>query len=154
MTSTAVHGERVFVSDGETFQVSVFDKSGRLESIFRLDRSPASLSPETEARYLREATEAGREISAPFPSSLPAYDKLVVDDMGRVWAHRYAPFQDGPNETDVFGADGVYLGDVVMPVGFTLFDVRGGRALGVAKDELDVERPVALRLKMVGAPDG
>lgn len=41
---------------------------------------------------------------------------------------------------DVFAADGFYLGRVDVPASFRIEEVGRGQALGVATDELGVER--------------
>jgi hypothetical protein len=44
-----------------------------------------------------------------------------------------------PTVYDVFAPAGAFIGTVEAPPGVTLFVMRGDRAWGVARDELDVE---------------
>jgi hypothetical protein len=44
-----------------------------------------------------------------------------------------------PAKWTVFGPDGTMLGDVAMPAGFRIQDVRGGRVVGTTVDEFDIQ---------------
>lgn len=90
---------------------------------------------------LLEATEG-----IPFPDSLPAFFRSVVDDDGRFWALHY----DVPGMTGqhwrVYDRDGARLRVVSFPVGFEMQSVRGGRAFGIHEDDLGIQRPAVYQV--------
>ena len=74
---------------------------------------------------------------------LPLYGRLHGDRGGGLWLAAYVSgatpeFMSTPSY-DLVGSDGVWLGTLEAPPGFTLLDVAGNRLLGVVKDEFDVE---------------
>jgi hypothetical protein len=73
------------------------------------------------------------------PPARTAYSQLLVDDRGCLWlAEGVSPFM-APAKWTVFGPDGTMLGDVAMPAGFRIQDVRGGRVVGTTVDEFDIQ---------------
>ncbi len=81
------------------------------------------------------------------PEFLPAFDDLLIDDVGQIWAARWS-LEEGPEQVwEVFGADGVHLGHVMTPQQFTPFAIRDRTMIGLWTDELEVEyvRAIALR---------
>lgn len=92
--------------------------------------------------------------------SLPAYDDVVVDRGGRIWANHLAPPGDVPDDAypeiashetsdwTVFDLDGRWLGTMALPHDFDLHDAGPDWVLGVREDEtgaLFVERYPILR---------
>lgn len=63
---------------------------------------------------------------------------IRVDPDGRVWLEHYPVSGYSIGLWGVFGADGVYLGDMEVPRGFQLMEVGRGEVLGVWMGELDV----------------
>ena len=53
---------------------------------------------------------------------------------------------------DVFAADGVYLGRVVVPTSFRIEEVGRGQALGVHTDVLGVQRVQLRDLTLISGP--
>ena len=142
------HG--VVVTDGAAYGVQVFGENGSLRLIARLDdprpiRTDAhveryvrgSLS-ESNERQIQDVIERYRQ--SPLPDSLPAYTELLFAEGGEVWAQRYGLPDEPMRRWDVFAPDGVYLGRVAVPASFRIEEVSRGEVLGVATDELGVER--------------
>jgi hypothetical protein len=87
---------------------------------------------------------------APEPESVPRVAEVLLDDEGRFWLKRYEPASDSHvissferragGEWWVLQPDGRVVAVIQLPDGFTPMDVRGERIVGVASDELDVER--------------
>lgn len=145
----SAHG--VVVTGGVHYEISVFDPEGALRVRARLTEAPPALTDE----YLRaHATSSGTrerdeaEIRAsiegyramPLPESLPGYTDVVIADTGEIWARRYGVRGAAMVRWDVFAADGGYLGRVVVPGSFRIEEVGLGQVLGVATDDLGVER--------------
>lgn len=72
---------------------------------------------------------------------LPLFATPRGDDEGRIWLGEYAVGY-GPRTTTsytILSAEGEWLGRLDVPDGLRILDVAGGRVLGAAKDEMDVE---------------
>ncbi len=137
------HG--VVVTMGTHYAISVFE-DGSPSLIARLDEAPPARTDEHLERYAGGSDEAEvserieRYRQVPLPDSLPAYTDVLFTEEGEVWARRYR-FADEPvARWDVFAADGIHLGRVAVPASFRIEEVGRGQALGVATDELGVER--------------
>lgn len=136
---------------GEAYEVRFLDPAGTLGRIARLAESPPAWTDEDLAAYAQGTTsaeldEAGlRELvesyeDLPLPPTLPAYMELMYADTGELWARRYA-LPGGPMvRWDIFGPEGHYLGRVDIPASFRIEEVSRGQVLGVATDDLGVER--------------
>lgn len=84
----------------------------------------------------------------PNPATKPAYQRMLVDGAGNVWAGEFLGLlrRDASQKWYVWDADGVWLGIVKTPQRFELFRVGVDEALGVWRDGNDVEHPQVLRL--------
>ncbi len=76
----------------------------------------------------------------PFPDVRPAYGRILTDHGGAIWVADHALAGEDPRAWQVFDARGRWLGTVRVPERFRLLDVGRDRVLGVARDDLDVER--------------
>ena len=74
------------------------------------------------------------------PESLPAYTDLRIADTGELWARRYSLRGATLHGWDVFGTDGGHLGRVEVPSSFRVEEVGDGQVVGIATDELGVQR--------------
>ena len=144
----SAHG--VVVAQGALYEIGVYGDDGSLRMIGRLDEALPVRTDEHLERYasygssepdeaeIRERIERYRQ--APLPDSLPGYTDVLFADTGEIWALRYAIRGASMLRWDVFAADGVYLGRVDVPASFRIEEVGRGQAVGVATDELGVER--------------
>lgn len=83
---------------------------------------------------------------------MPAFLGFVVSADGHIWAQEFrierAPFgyspafppRTAPVRWTVYRPDGIELGDVEIPVDFMVSEIGANYVLGVARDELEVER--------------
>ncbi len=88
----------------------------------------------------------------PVPDEKPAYQQMLVDVQGNVWAGEFlglARYND-PQEWYVWDSSGVWLGVVETPARFELMRVHEREVLGVWRDLNDVEHPQVLRLAKQG----
>jgi len=100
-----------------------------------------------------------REYAKRLPKAelFPAYDGLIVSDIGEIWVGEYAgPLGAGTalrmirvpaRRWLVFDSDGTLIGRVPTPQGFQPHAVREGQVWGVFKDEFDVESVRAYRIE-------
>jgi hypothetical protein len=89
----------------------------------------------------------------PYPDSLPAFDRLLTGD-GGVWG-RHTPLSAADPEVfwSVYPRGGEGVVTVGFPGSFTLHSVAGGRAYGVGRGELGVERVQVFALPQpIGSP--
>jgi hypothetical protein len=146
-----VHDDRVFVGTAERNAVRVYDVEGRLLRIIRGPDADLTITADLVDSYHESLLEVSRErgfdpdvVAAGFkdevlPPARTAYSQLLVDDRGCLWlAEGVSPFM-APAKWTVFGPDGTMLGDVAMPAGFRIQDVRGGRVVGTTVDEFDIQ---------------
>jgi hypothetical protein len=73
------------------------------------------------------------------PSTLPAYDRVLVSAEGNVWAQVYEPEIEAPHDWDVFGGEGRFLGTVHIAAGMYPLTVTEDAVVGVWRDSLAVE---------------
>jgi hypothetical protein len=161
--SVAVGGGRIFVSPGRIPEVHELDASGRIVRIMRVDREPARITRERFDAFVEErvaaqddaadAAEVRRQYGqTPMRERMPAYSRLLVDDEGNVWAERYREDTALPATWTLLNASGEAVGMVEVPSGVRLHAVAGSRAVGVMRDEMDVEHVVAWPLIPIDAP--
>jgi len=144
-----VAGGLLYLAPGDTWQVDVYDASGRHLRSVREARSRAPVTPAMIAA-LPELPPGVVERSAYVPDSLPAVGDIVADAPGRIWAVAYRSDDADPTSARVYAADGRLSGVVALPGGFQLMDVRGDRLAGVQKDTMGVETVVVYGLRGAG----
>ena len=157
VTELAVGADRIYAADGIDFEITVFDLAG--DSVLHFEREHES-SPLTPAIFLEAAGEwlPGVEESD-IPSfspdqTLPAISDLIVDDGGNLWAEEYQVDPLIGRSWSVFNSDGAWIAEVEMPSRFEPFHIGADFVLGVAQDELDVERVELYRLSKPEASTG
>ena len=88
-----------------------------------------------------------------FPTTLPAFGALAVQEGGRVWVEEFRMPADalGPSTWRIYDLDGRDLGEAVLPAGFRPHSITGDEIIGVWKDDLGVEY---LQVYALDAPIG
>jgi hypothetical protein len=158
----AVHPEGIWSSSNDRFELQLWAADrGRL---LRIVRAPGLERPladgvvtavrerafaEADSPEARRRAELWLELS-PRPEILPAYDLVVVDDVGRLWVRAWSAPDPGTRWW-VFAAGGELLGYVDVPSGVTITAVRCGSAWGVERDELDVSYVVRYAFRESGS---
>jgi hypothetical protein len=156
----SVRGDTVVMGGGESMTFSRYSVQGGLVQIVR---APVLDEPVTDEEIAAErASLIGPRTSAetrhvfeslPAPAMRPAYHDLQLDPRGNVWApHYHSPRRqrDDPTTWHVFGRDGAWLGNLVTPARFQVFEIGADYILGVQRDTLDVEDVQVLRLRRGG----
>lgn len=159
-SSSATAGTAVFIGDQERFEIGAYAADGSLQRFIRIPGVDLSIAP-AELESLKERQVAAapdyqrasrraylEEVEV--PPTRPAYQYLLVDETGNLWASEYARPPDLPVEWTVLDARGRWLGSVVMPRRFRPYQIGDSWVLGVAWDELDVE---SVRLYELRKPD-
>lgn len=150
------------VTGGGGYEVVLFGAAGEPSRITRLDDAPPLLTDEHLEAYVRGSGNPFVQDEAsvramvemyrgmPLPDRLPGYTKLLFADTGEIWARRYIPPGGETAHWDVFGADGLHLGRVTLDNSLEIHEVSRGQVVGVATDELGVERVEVRGLVLTG----
>jgi hypothetical protein len=151
--SFAITDSAIYLGTAERLDVQVYDRSGRLVRSMRgpavdlsidqalVDRYAAD-APDADARYFARIVEAGLEL----PDGYAAYSAFRVDSDGNLWVQRFGFPWEASSRWGVFSEDGAFLGHVEMPASLTVHQIGADWVIGVATDDLDVERVGLYRL--------
>jgi hypothetical protein len=152
----AAASDRIYVGSGKPYEVSVFDRDGSMLGSIRRAHEPLPVLPADRQglidRALPRFTAASRasiqeELEAvELPEHFPAYDALIVDVEGNLWARDHLWPREGPATWSVFNPAGAWLGTVETPAGVAVTDIGDSMLVGYLEDESGVEHVVAYRL--------
>lgn len=132
---------RIFIGNGERFEVRELDITGRLLRIVRVSRPALPVTEEMRELYkaaLVKANSQSRALAsferhlaaAPFSDSLPQFDRIVGTADGRLWVRDYVlPYHD-ETQWVVFDSVGRLHSIVHLPSNFELHDAVGDRVNG------------------------
>lgn len=165
-TSVVLTDEEIVVGEGSEYEVKVFDAAGKLVRRIRRTHSPVPVTPEAIAAYRAtvQLPTGSRGLqaqidsalmsaldSAPYPSVMPAYERVLVDDAGNIWVLEYSVRLDQPRRWSIFARGGQWLGNVLTPVGLRVEDIGSNWILGVWRDPEGAER---IRMYALTRPGG
>lgn len=148
VTQFAIDSQHVYVATSERLEILVYRRDGSLARILRgppqdlriddalLDRYLAGGAPSSDSMILARI----RQAELPLPAGLPAIAGIELDPGGNIWVKRFQLPWEHAERWGVFAADGVFLGHVDMPLRFTVHEIGDDYVLGVARDEVGVER--------------
>ena len=144
----AVTTDGGLITDGTTFEVKDYGLVGEVRRILRLDLPGRPVSDaikeawmDSEASRREGDTALLKEVlrSLPVPDTLPAFESLLMDELGYVWAQIYEWDPDVPRRWVVFDQEGAAQGAILAPPGLRVEWVGPSVILGIWKDELEVE---------------
>jgi len=98
------------------------------------------------------ASVRARLAVTPFPDRRPAYGRLLPDAGGCLWVAAYAEPGQAARRWDVLDGRGRRLGSLTLPPRFRLHQIGRNWLLGVARDDLDVERVEVRPLRRPSPP--
>ncbi len=162
----AVGDSTVWYSGTETYELREIAEGGRVVRIVRLDRPPppvmgADLSAfrvGAVRQLRRQMSDAEAEATVDaytYAETFPTFDDMIVDELGNVWVRRYRWFDMGADyQWTVFGPDGRYLGEVVVPYPLTVHEIGADYVLGHMSDGRGGEAVYIYTLEKPGAPAG
>jgi hypothetical protein len=145
-----VTGDRIILGGNDSYQLEVYTRDGRLERLIRRDVPPRPVTDDDlesalQARLESISDPARRENTdreyrkMPLPETMPYYQAALADAEGNLWVQDFSPGEP-PAGWSVFDPEGRFLGTVAMPDRFRPQQIGEDFILGVARDELDVER--------------
>lgn len=135
-----------FTTDGRTGEVRQISRILGVSlavSKEEVDRERQTRLGPNPRPYIRDLLER-----LPVPEEKPAYQRMIVDVEGNVWAGEYLGLarRDEAQKWYVWDPSGVWLGLVETPARFELMRVGADEVFGVWRDENDVEHPRVLGL--------
>lgn len=160
----------LYITDGGTFEVRVYDDAG-LRRIIRRDLPPRQVTQadiqtliDFDVELVRTSggepgidvpeEERVRRVRAmldahPFPDRMPAVGDVVVDALGYLWVAHYRPFheRDRPTTWTVFDPDGQLLGEIQFPGDLAIRQIDRDRILAIRRDGLNLFTVVLYGLK-------
>lgn len=106
---------------------------------------------EDDPERIRAVTEAYEAMDR--PGEWPILDEVILDGDGNVWIEAFQARVDQgePSRWWVFTGDGRLLGRVSLPAGLEVQAISRDRIVGVATDELGVERIQLHRIRRPGS---
>jgi hypothetical protein len=163
--NVAVHDKFMYWGNGDRFEISVFDitRTGANSAPVRVIRHNLANRPVTAAdrrrvealslrgNSVRTAADTARirtrNATHPVRATIPAFEQIVVDQTGNVWAKHYRlttryRLPDDPSEPNswtVFDASGALIGDVTLPANLKVTQIGSDWILGIWTDADDVQ---------------
>jgi hypothetical protein len=152
-----VRDGHLLVGTADSMEYRIYTGAGELTEIVRVPGYDLALSAEEVAAERAARLPSDRPVppeyreavaSLPSPQTRPAYQEFLVDELGHVWAASYHGLLEADTsvEWQVFAATGEWLGGVIVPARFTVFEIGADYVLGQRRDSLDVERVQLLKL--------
>lgn len=146
----ATGGSGFYALRTDRYEITKFDSLGSPQMIIQRNVEPERLTPDLAKEYSEGTLAAApaqvragfqqRLEQSEFAETVRLFGSAFVDHDQRLWVSeapwpsRFVPAR----AWSVFASDGRWLGDVEMPEGFRLEDVRENLALGYWTDELGV----------------
>ncbi|NIN72091.1 MAG: hypothetical protein GTO46_09275 [Gemmatimonadetes bacterium] len=153
----AAFADAFYFGASDIYEIARYDASGELQRLIRKTQQNVSVTAEDIERWkvehFREEDENTRIFwermfaDMPFPETMPAYERLIVDDEGSLWVEEYRRPGDEQPRWTVFDPQGVLLGEVETPPGLQVYQIGSDFVLGRWTDELDVEHVQLYKLK-------
>ena len=143
---------RILRGSADAMEVEELSATGELIRILRIPDYPLELTSDEMAAARESLGENPGSVTMQMFEAMsglrPAYADIMVDPSGAIWLerHRARHERESPQSWLILDADGTWLGEMVMPPGFSLQEVRMDVLLGVWRDALDVEHPQLLGL--------
>lgn len=161
--SAAAGGDRVYVTDGDKFEVRVYGTDSHLERIIRLDTTQQPITDDDIDAYMIrleeqfERFDTQTDFRAAFlelneeavrrSRMRPAIRGMMVDSSGYLLIVPWSAPWDPAAAIKVFDLEGRWLGDVNVPEGHTVTYFGEDYALATWKNELEVSFVRRFQLK-------
>lgn len=145
-TALAVHVEGLAWARADRFEVVVLDPDGRAGRVLRISEPLEQVTAEIHRAYLEDWSPwFPVQEPIPFPSTVPAFDRVFFSLDGDVWARRYH-WGDRREEWARFAGPSGAVALFRFPPRTQIMAASADAAFGVWRDDLDVEHVVRVRL--------
>jgi sugar lactone lactonase YvrE len=145
----------VWVANTANYRFDRHSFGGGVERVVQREVPRVPVTRADRARIEEDARafvkQGGKIDMSRIPSSMPALNPFVFDDTGHLWSSPVTTEKEG-RALDVFELNGKFLGRVPLPTGMRSSPraIRGDRMVVVARDSLDVENVILLRVVKPG----
>lgn len=130
----------------DSFEIVLMDASGRAERIVRVRRSRTPVTSRIRSDYLEDWSPwFPVDEDIPFPSRVPAFDRVFVTSEGSVWSRRFDRHENG-EEWIRYDAASDSLDRFHFPPRISVMTASSRFAYGVRRTEMGVEHVVRFRL--------
>ncbi|MFV1987435.1 MAG: hypothetical protein ACC682_09135 [Gemmatimonadota bacterium] len=157
VTVAASAPDRLWLGNGDSWEVRAYTLDATLKSIVRFDRRRPPVTESLRDAYLAERLEdAEDEADAqsirsqfremPSPDRLPPYQTFIVDALDNLWIGEYVLPGETTRTYTIVGPDGRLTGRLTLPEGTLPLDIGADYLMAVTLDELDVQRLTMWRL--------
>jgi hypothetical protein len=157
MPSATVGRTHFFVTAGRSAEILQYDTAGTVRRIIRINGYTRPVTRREVDRLLSgvrssaPSEAAGIELARaysrlPLPRELPAFEALVVDNAGCLWARTYSPEQTAFADWVVFDESGIALGSVPLPAMLHVAQIGRDFVVGTWRDTSRVEHVRRYRL--------
>ena len=149
-TGYGIRGNQFLVASNDNYEVRVHGQDGSLLSIVRrqhifLEVTDSDIAVLREEQLGGDAPPGMRQTmigvldATPIRETMPAYERIVLDQIGNLWVEEFRRPNDTVRKWTVFNTEGAMLGTLSVPDRFVIHDVGGDFVLGKWTDELDIE---------------
>jgi 6-bladed beta-propeller len=140
----------VWIANTAEYRIESHAFGGGAGRVVERDVERVPVTREDRARVVEEnqgfIRQGGKIDLSRLPAHHPALRGFVLDDTGHLWVSPVLAAAEG-DALDVFAPDGGYLGRVPLPGSrMSVRAIRGNQMAVVAKDSLDTESVVLLRI--------
>ncbi|HYW07886.1 MAG TPA: 6-bladed beta-propeller [Longimicrobium sp.] len=141
----------VWVANTANYRLDRHGFRGGVERVVQREVPRVPVTRQDRARIEEDARafvkQGGKIDMSRIPTSMPALNPFTFDDTGHLWSSPVTSEKEG-RMLDVFELNGRFLGRVSLPTGMrsSARVIRGDRMVVVARDSLDVESVILLRI--------
>jgi hypothetical protein len=140
----AIGQRSVYVGTADSAVVQVFTLAGELAGVRRLPGPPRRVT-EADLERAKRLDSAGQSaaqqrqtreewaLDTP-PTTLPAYDAMLVDADDHLWVRRFPAAGDEHAEWTVFDPDGTLVATVLLPPLLTVHEIGRDHIAGIVQD--------------------
>jgi hypothetical protein len=126
-----------------------YDTSGEVNRILRIDEPSRVVTQADIDAYVDDPGQFGTPAfrrSLGFPDEMAAFQLLLVDEAGWLWAKLFGPRSTDPSSWVIFDLDGRAHGTVELPADLAVHQIGPDFVLGFVLDEFGV--PVVRKYRL------
>ena len=140
----------LFFSAQDRYEIEVFEPSGRLVRLIRMEHDPIPVTAEDGRRHIdgvleqvgrpdQEAEIRAHLASLPLPDHFPPHGRLLADDLDYLWVEEYQRPGAETRAWNIFDPEGVLVARANLPGRFNPTQIGRHFILGLGWDEMNVE---------------
>ncbi len=146
----AVSPNHFFFSSQNSYEIQVYEPSGQLERLIRLDTDQLPVSASDGERHIEQVVEqvgspdqeAGIRAqlgSLPLPDFFPPHASIMGDQLDCLWVQDFQRPGKENRSWNIFNPGGVLVARLTLPERFNPTEIGPDYILGQGWDEMDVE---------------